>query len=225
MAEIHLTKLAGARRQLCSAIRMYFAGEDDLAIHTVASAAYRVISDLKEKRGRNEVGDYYLTMIFYAIRDYRRGTLPSYMADDHETMKWIREMAEKIPITATSKFEDIKTTASDDVVGQYWKKRNKVYNFLKHADNDANNHISMGDVDNLSLLIRAYSSYLDIDVNGLGNEGFVFWIFFCVESGIVEGLPTRLHEIASYLEPLSHEKRLECCSKFLVELNEKREDT
>ncbi len=225
MAEIHLTKLAGARRQLCSAIRMYFAGEDDLAIHTVASAAYRVISDLKEKRGRNEVGDYYLTMIFYAIRDYRRGTLPGYLADDHETMKWIREMAERIPITATSKYEDIKADASNDVIGEYWKKRNKVYNFLKHADKDANKHISMGDVDNLSLLMRAFSSYLDIDVNGLGNEGFVLWIFFCVESDMVEGLPTRLHEIASHLEPLSHEKRLECCSKFLVELNEEREDT
>ena len=140
-------------------------------------------------------------------------------------MKWIREMAERIPITATSKYEDIKADASDDVIGEYWKKRNKVYNFLKHADKDADDQISMGDVDNLSLLMRAFSSYLDIDVNGLGNEGFVLWIFFCVESDMVEGLPTRLHEIASHLEPLSHEKRLECCSKFLVELNEEREDT
>ena len=171
------------------------------------------------------MGDYYLTSIFYAIRDYRRGTLPGYLADDHETMKWIREMAERFPITATSKYEDIKAAASDDVIGEYWKKRNKVYNFLKHADKDANNHISMCDVDNLSLLIRAFSSYLDIDVNDLGYEGFVFWIFFCVELGMVEGLPTRLHEIALHLEPLSHVERLKWCSKFLDGLNEKKEDT
>ena len=225
MAEIHLTKLAGARRQLCSAIRMYFAGEDDLAIHTVASAAYRVISDLKLKRGRNEVGDYYLTMIFYAIRDYRRGTLPSYLADDHETMKWIRELAERIPITETSKYEDIKASVCNDAMRQFWKKRNEIYNFLKHADNDANNHISMGDVDNLSLLMQAQSAYLDIDRNGLGNEGLILWIFNCVEFDKIEALPTRLHEIASHLEPLSHVKRLKWCSKFLDELNQKKEET
>lgn len=225
MAEIHLNKLAAARRQLCSAIRMYFAGEDELAIHTVASAAYRVISDLKEKRGRNEVGDYYLTKIFYAIRDYRRGTLPGYLADDHETMKWIRELAERIPITETSKYEDIKASVSGDDVGQFWKKRNEIYNFLKHADTDANSHISMSDVDNLSLLMQAQSAYFDIDVNGLGNEGLVLWIFFCVESDIIEGLPTRLHEIASHLKPLSHVKRLKWCSEFLDELNRKKEET
>ena len=225
MAEIHLTKLAGARRQLCSAIRMYFAGEDDLAIHIVASAAYQVISDLKKKRGRNEVGDYYLTKIFYAIRDYRRGTLPSYLADDHETMKWIRELAERIPITETSKYEDIKVSVSHVDIRQFWKKRNKIYNFLKHADNDANNHISMGDVDNLSLLMQAQSSYIDIDGNGLGNEGLVLWIFFCVEFDIIETLPTRLYKIASHLEPLSPVKRLKWCSKFLDELNEKKEET
>ena len=223
MAEIHLNKLAAARRQLCSAIRMYFAGEDELAIHTVASGAYQVISDLKKKRGRNEVGDYYLTKIFYAIRDYRRGTLPGYLADDRETMKWIRELAEQIPITETSKYEDIKVSVSGDDVKQFWNKRNKIYNFLKHADDDPNSHISMSDVDNLSLLMQAQSAYLDVDVNGLGNEGFVLWIFFCVEFDIIEGLPTRLLEIASHLEPLSHFKRLKWCSRFLGELNQKKE--
>ena len=75
--KIHVTKLAAAQRQLRAAIRMFFSGEDELAIHTVASAAYRVLSDLKMERGRDEVGDYYLTKIFYAVRDFRRGTLPS----------------------------------------------------------------------------------------------------------------------------------------------------
>jgi hypothetical protein len=56
---------------------MFFAHEDELAVHTVASAAYRFISDLKAERGRDEVGDYYLTAILYCVRDYRRGTLPA----------------------------------------------------------------------------------------------------------------------------------------------------
>ena len=39
VAEVHVTKLAEAKRQLRSAIRMFFAGKDELAVHTVASAA------------------------------------------------------------------------------------------------------------------------------------------------------------------------------------------
>ena len=94
---VHVTKLAAAQRQLRAAIRMFFAGEDELAVHTVASAAYRILADFKSERGRDEVGDYYLTAIFYCVRDYRRGTLPSHLANDPDAMKWIREMADRLP--------------------------------------------------------------------------------------------------------------------------------
>lgn len=92
-ARLHVTKLAAAQRQLRAAIRMFFAGEDELAIHTVASAAYRILTDLKSERGRDEVGDYYLTAIFYCVRSYRRGALPSYLANDPNAMTWIRDLA------------------------------------------------------------------------------------------------------------------------------------
>jgi len=57
---IYITKLAAAQRQLRAAIRMFFSGEDELAVHTVAFAAYKVLSDLKADRGRDEAGDYFL---------------------------------------------------------------------------------------------------------------------------------------------------------------------
>jgi len=75
-AKIHVTKLAAAGRQLRAALRMYFAEEDDLAIHTIAAASYRLLADLKAERGMNEAANVYLTSIFYVIRDYRRGSLP-----------------------------------------------------------------------------------------------------------------------------------------------------
>ena len=43
---LYVTKLAAARRQLLEAIRMFFAEQDELAIHTVAAAAHRIIADL-----------------------------------------------------------------------------------------------------------------------------------------------------------------------------------
>lgn len=60
-ARIHVTKLAAAQRQLRAAIRMFFSGEDELAVHTVVSASYRIIADLKCARGQDEVANYYLT--------------------------------------------------------------------------------------------------------------------------------------------------------------------
>ena len=220
LAEIHLTKLAAARRQLCAAIRMFFAEEDELAIHTVASAAYRVICDLKSQRGRDEVGDYYLTMVFYAVRDYRRGTLPSYLADDAETMKWIRKLAEQLPITASSRYEDIKVSVSPDIAKEFWAKRNKVSNFLKHADRDASAHISTDEVDNLFLLMQAQASYLNLARDDFEPEGHVLWIYNAVNSGMIEGLPTELQKIATDLEHLSRNERLKCCSQFLNKLKE-----
>ena len=52
-----LTKLDAARRQLDAAIRMFLASEDEVAIHTLGAAAYRVLRDLKEERGRSELTD------------------------------------------------------------------------------------------------------------------------------------------------------------------------
>ncbi len=106
-ATVHVNKLAAAQRQLRAAIRMYFAGEDDLAIHTVASAAYQLIKDIKMARGKSEAADFYLASIFYAVRDYRRGTLPSHMTSDPELMDWVRKLAQVLPIEATSKLEEI----------------------------------------------------------------------------------------------------------------------
>jgi hypothetical protein len=51
MTKIRINKLDAARRQLDSAIRMTFAGEDPVAVHSVAAAGHRIIRDLCEQRG------------------------------------------------------------------------------------------------------------------------------------------------------------------------------
>lgn len=219
-AKLHVNKLAVAQRQLRAAIRMFFAGEDELAIHTVASAAYSVLSDLKAKLGQDEVGDYHLTSIFYAVRDYRRGTLPTYLSEDPETMKCIRELAEQLPIVASTNIKDITATVSSDVAKKFWQQRNKVANFLKHADRDAQSHVALDDVNNLHLLMQALSAYIDLKCDDLGAEGLVFWLYFRVTSGIKEGLPQKFQEVAAKLEAIGSIERLKLCSAMVSEMNE-----
>ena len=90
-ASVHITKFAAAQRQLRAAIRMFFVEEDELAIHTVASAAYRLLVDLKKDRGMDEAADAHLTSLFYAVRSYKRGTLPTHITSSPEVMAQIAE--------------------------------------------------------------------------------------------------------------------------------------
>ncbi len=219
-AQLHIPKLVAARRQLRAAIRMFFLCEDELAIHTVASAAYRIISDIKMKRGRDEVGDYYLTMIFYVVRDYRRGTLPRQFTEDIKAMQWIQEMAEQFPITASTKYEDIRVSVSEDTARKWWNKRNKISNFLKHADRDAKGHISLQEIDNLHLLTLALSSYTDLVKDDLGAEGTILWIYFNVITETKEQLPERFRKIANDLYEYDPEEQLRMCSLFIKRMNE-----
>jgi hypothetical protein len=200
---------------------MFFAGEDELAVHTVASAAYRIISDLKKKRGRDEVGDYYLTMIFYVVRDYRRGTLPRQFTEDQKAMKWIQDMAEQIPITASMNFEDIRGSVSVKTAKEWWQKRNKVSNFLKHADRDAKGHISLQEIDNLNLLTLALASYSDLIEDDLGTEGIILWIYFNVVTETKEALPEQYRGIANDLYEYDPETQLRTCSLFIERMNQR----
>lgn len=218
-AKLHVTKLAAAERQLRAAIRMYFAGEDELAIHTVASAAYRLLADLKAERGAEEAADTYLTTIFYAVRDYRRGSLPEAMKSDPELMAWVRGLAEQLPIEKDSKIEEVSITLPPRAVGDFWNKRNKVANFLKHADRDPRASIALDDVDNLLLLMQCFSAYKDLTRDDLGNEGLVFQLFVGANQN---GQPTnasRRDELIKKLAGIPEEDRLRLCSAFITELN------
>ena len=50
-SKLHLTKLDCAKRQLATAIRLYFYRGDPVSIHTLASAAYSIVHNLNTHRG------------------------------------------------------------------------------------------------------------------------------------------------------------------------------
>ena len=51
MAGFQVSKLDAARRQLETAVRLYFAEADPVSIHTLTAAAYQVLSDINRARG------------------------------------------------------------------------------------------------------------------------------------------------------------------------------
>jgi hypothetical protein len=76
-ATIHITKIAAAKRQLEAAIRMFFAGEDELAIHTIAAAAFRVLRDLHNNRGKTFPAKMLEAGFFNIAKHYPEGNLPA----------------------------------------------------------------------------------------------------------------------------------------------------
>lgn len=223
-AKVHITKLAAAQRQLRAAIRLFFADEDELAIHTIAAAAYRLITDLKAARGRNEAADTHLVSIFYAVRDFRRGTLSKHIADDSEMMSWVAEMAEKLPITSESKIEDITAYIGDEATRAFWRNRNEASNFLKHADKDSQGLLSLEKVDNFILLMQAAGAYVDISKNDLGPEGLILWLYSTVQQGEVETLPEKFKSIGERLLQVEGIERRGLCYALIQEFRAKVAD-
>lgn len=217
-----ISKLTAAQKQLRAAIRMFFAKEDDLALHTVASAAYGILSNLKTSTGQDEVADYYLTAIFYIARDYRFGTLPRYFTEDAEAMNAIREISEQLPIDDSTSIQEVALSVSPDAAREFWNRRNRVANFLKHANRDANSEILLGELDNFHLLMQAASAYVDLgNIDDLGAEGLILIIYAHVTSGDTEGLHPRLQDMAAKLEPLAISERLGFCSAAIRIMNER----
>jgi hypothetical protein len=216
-AVVHITKLAAAERQLRAAIRLYFDEEDELAVHIVASATYRLLSDLSKARGIDVAADSYRTGFFYIVRDFRRGTLPEDMTANEELMAFVRSVAEKLPIKADSELDDISVTISPAIAVEFWKIRNKAANFLKHADRDATQSLRTEEIDNFLLLMQCVAAYNQLAQSDLGNEGLVFQLFIAASDRSKNPWP-HLEPMAEKIRAIPDDERRRFCRAMITEL-------
>jgi hypothetical protein len=220
IASLHVTKMAAAKRQLRAAIRLFFLEEDDLAIHTVASASYGLLKDLKRDRGMSEAANAYLTTFFYLVRDFRRGTLPEHMTSDPARLAEIQRIADELsPITADSKISDVKVTISPDLEKRYWNETNRAANFLKHADRDSDRSLSLDAVDNRLLLMKCCSAYREIAPDDLGNEGLVFEAFIVASDSAHQPRDSSFDSLVATMRSVPSERRLGLCYRVIIDMN------
>lgn len=164
-ASVHLTKIAAAQRQLDAAIRMVFQNEDELAVHTLAAAAYRILRDLKKKRGRSDLCDSLNRGIFYLARDLATGKLhelPEEILASESLAVEVRAVAAAIRRGDIKDRFDVglaKPTRQEDA---FWRAFNRPSNFLKHADLDAHDTLSLDHVNNDYLILAASAAYRDL---------------------------------------------------------------
>lgn len=219
-AAIHINKLSAAKRQLQAAIRMYFQPEDELAVHTVAAATYSLLKDIKKSRGRSEAADTYLVSIFYAVRDFRRGTLPSAITSDPSLMAEVERLAAALsPITADSKLSDVRASIGADVERQYWNDTNRAANFLKHSDRDIESTLPLEAIDNRLLLLKSISAYQDVAPDDLGNEGLVFAAYVTAGNKSCQMGTSAFDYLVASMRKVPAEHRSDLCYRVVVEMN------
>jgi hypothetical protein len=221
MASVHINKLAAAKRQIQAAIRMSFAREDELAIHTVAAAAYGLLKDIKKARGMSEAADAFLTTIFYLVRDYHRRTLPLHMTSDESFMTEVKYLADQLsPITADSKLSDVRASVGPTVERHYWSDTNRAANFLKHADRDTDESLPLKAIDNHLLLIKCCCAYRDVAPDDLGHEGAVFQAFVAANNEAYEFGRGSFDSLVLSMRKVPKENQRELCHKLIERLNE-----
>jgi len=198
---------------------MYFAEEDELAVHTVASAAYGLLRDLKAERGLDEAADNYLVSVFYLVRDFRRGTLPKHLADDAALMSVVRQWADQFPIGPDTKLHEISASVSPEAARLFWRERSKIANFLKHADRDVDAAIANDQVDNLMLLLQAYNAYQDLTAEKRTNEGIVFELYIGAKEEHIRDPESSVGQIRRTLAGKAEAERRSMCVEFIKDLN------
>jgi hypothetical protein len=156
MADPSITKQAAAQRQIDTAIRMLFLhGEDFCATHTVAAAARSILQHLAGARG---VGYMYET----------RRSLEELYRKQHGLDPAEDAVEDEINRKTNAIEKDKKT----------WNYRNKATNFLKHADKDPDDVLSLAEVNPCWVIMDAINLWGNMNLPiTIDMRVYCFWWF------------------------------------------------
>ena len=215
-AAVYVNKIAAAIRQLNAAIRMYFSEEDELAIHTVVSAAFRILRDVSNKRGKNFGSRVLHAGICGLAEQIALGKLPK------EIMKSLREsgslqlfndIAEKIRNEGKLFNRDSVEIVLDHQQEQrFWP--SNIANFLKHADRDTDATLQVKNLDNGELLMAASAASLEL-MKTPTAEIVVFGSYWVVKHDPIDELGGDYTPVIRQLRNLDAEKRIAKCKELL----------
>jgi len=210
-----LNKLGAAKRQLNTAIRLFFARDDEVAIHTLGAAAYRILRDLKAQSGRLELSHLLtgvVTNVAQQIVSGKLAELPDAFPPESELGRFILEVAEGLRSGELRDLREVEIIVPNEA--GYWRDFNRVANFFKHADTDPNDVISLSAVQNEMLLHLACSALADV-TQDVDTEVVVYYLWLRPES---EAGFELLGDVATELRQLQPDARRTRCLDVLIEL-------
>jgi hypothetical protein len=218
-ATVQVTKMVAAKRQLDSAIRLFFAKDDELAIHTLVAASFRVLRDITKKRGPY-FGEKVLQNGFYSIAKlYSEAKLPEHV------LKGIKD-AGLLPlieaIIADIRAEGDKFDRSRIRIMDPRKAEQRAWpsvhaNFLKHADRDGDASLATGDIDNEVYLMGACASYVELMPGPPSPEMMAYISFWATKNEATPDVHPPARELANRLVSLKEEERYRACADWIAD--------
>lgn len=160
-AQLHITKLNAARRQIDSAIRLFFLGEDIIVPYVLAANAQNICSDILKRRGKSHPSLFVVWGAFYVIRDGLDGSLPDNLLTTYDFFnKKLPHIIELVRSGCTvGEFENsVRVEVPRSFIGQ----ERKVVNYLKHADRDHKTMLPEKKVDVFNCIEKAATLYTHI---------------------------------------------------------------
>ena len=216
-AIVLVTKLGAAERQLNAAIRMTLNGEDELAIHTVAAAAFRLIRDVQQARGQRTYVDFMAHALFGAAQNVTAGMpLEPELAAVPEFVKSVEMVVQEMSQGRCQAVSELVARLS---VGHsekpFWNWFNAPANFLKHADSDSDDTLAIEliDIKNENVLSFACHAF----INTLGRSTPEIEAYLIFSHGWRDDFSTSFwsSEHAELLRKASPARRRQICRRLL----------
>lgn len=213
---VYITKASAARRQIDAAIKMYFAGYDELAIHTVAGAARTLVRDLNKHRGNSVYSETLQRGIILGVQSWLRGqTHPPDVEALFRTLVGSERNRDKWLSLDPQDSTAIATVGMDNFERNEWSKSVGIINFLKHADRDPRAVLRSNGIDNVRRITESCVWYGDLGFP-LTSEMKVFNLY-------CRALPDNPTDIAAHpqsetirlLAGVSEKKRRQICLRML----------
>jgi hypothetical protein len=198
-------------------------GDDELAVHTVAAAGYRILRDLLEKRGKNDLEEVVRTGIFTFAKDLASERLSREEIDaikrDHEMLfPLLLRVAEDIKFRGDHAARDaITARLSEQQKRTQWKEIGRSANFLKHADIDQYATINLRDIDNETLLTHASVAYTFFGQSMTDEMGVFAMLSMSSSKERQTDVDGPALEIIKKLTIMTPKKRRRVCLKLLRE--------
>jgi len=232
-----ISKLAAAQRQIDAAVRMSFAGEDKLAIYTVAAAALTVLRDLSEERGASYVADLHLNQLVGTARALLEGkqldtlhSIQEHAPEHYKSIRWLanlmreKETREGRRLTTKELLADFEVTASKGIEAAYVRRINFPANFLKHADRDPKGYWLEVEFDAARVTLEACAAYFSL-VHTSTPEMLLYTTLELMDDEGDPGVPDpSFQAVARILQRSPRSERRGVCLRLLREERSMLED-
>jgi len=215
---LQISKIAAAQRQLDAAVRMFFAREVELAIHCVAAAAFQVLRDITKDRGKQFTVEVFRTGIMSIAKQYADGALPPDKLAMFKGSALIA-MIERLIADIRDQGDDfdcerIGVKVSKQLEHNLWL--TQATNFLKHADRDPNDFLSVNNFDIERILMATCAAYVQL-TNQPTPEITAYFAFWAAKNHELDGLAKEVQKFARKLETESDRRRYKLCIQYIRE--------